>query len=627
MTKRVRKSDSPVKARETRSKRARATSKAQSKASRRSAIEKTRIRIRFAALCFCLPFVALTARASYLALFEERSLSLARTQTSAESKIPAIRGSVLDRHGSELVVSIEIPSFYIEDVGNISDLRKTARDISSLLGEKQSPLFKRLSNARKHVFIKRWATPDIARAFYEAKIPGVKMMFEQGRTYPFGELGAQVLGFTDLSGKGTRGIERLEDHWLRGKAQKVSIERDAKRRAFVPGRLRQELALGGDLTLTLDAAAQASVENALASTVLESKALGGIAVLMEPQDGSIIALAEYPSFNPNEFRNGASPLTRTRTWTDAFEPGSTLKPFLVAGAIQEGRIEASDEFDCEEGSYQIPGKLVKDMRSHGLLSVTDILKFSSNIGAVKIGSELGREKHHEVLSRFGFGRKTGAGLPGESAGMLRNWKRWKTVDHATISYGYGINVTALQLAAAISTFANQGVWREPRFIAARRLPGKRWKQEPMGLARRVIEPEVALAVVEMLKSVVETGGTGKLATVPGAQVAGKTGTALKFDKSKGQHRDDQQIAWFTGFATIGEESLVSVVMIDNPQGKARTGGSVAAPLFSTIISDEFSRRGHSYSAQQKAQRNVQAQEPRSSEITSLNTADSSSANF
>ena len=592
--KRIRKNNSVVRARETRSKRIRSVSKAKPKSSRKSAIEKTKARIRLTAACVFLPFIALAFRASYLSFFEERSTSRGKTQTLASSKLEAERGSVLDRHGSELVVSVKSPTIQV-DVAEISDRRRFSEKLSSLLKEESNQILERLSKTKRVVLIKRWVEDDLAQAVRDANLPGVTVMHEPRRKYPFGELGAQVLGFTNIDGKGKRGIERLEDHWLRGKAQSVSFERDGKRRALVQGRVRRELALGGDISLTLDAGSQANVEKALATKIQETNALGGIAILMEPSNGSIVAMAEYPSFNPNEFRKVDYPLTRARAWTDAFEPGSTLKPFLVAGAFQEGAIEDSEAFDCEQGEKQIPGKLIKDSTAHGFLSVTDILRFSSNIGAAKIGFKLGAQKHFKTLERFGFGKKTGAGLPDESAGLLRHWRNWKESDHASISHGNGVNVTPLQLAVATGVLANRGVWREPRFIKARRRPGEDWRQEPMGAAKRIIQPEIAERVVDMLEAVVE-GGTGQQANIPGAKVAGKTGTAQKYDAAEKRYSDNSQIAWFIGFATIEKDTLVSIIMIDDPQGELRSGGSVAAPLFATIVSDEFSRRGHNQEA-------------------------------
>jgi cell division protein FtsI (penicillin-binding protein 3) len=565
---------------------------AEPKGQRRSALARTRARIRIASLAFGLVFLGLGVRASHLALFEDRGAARGKAQSAGLIALPPARGSILDRNGAELVVSIEAPSVYAH-IADIEDPGNTARRLSPILGVKRSLLDRRLARARGFVFLKRWADPKVADRVAAADLPGVGITHEPRRRYPLGDLGAHLLGFANIDGHGVRGVERLEDHWLRGERQVVAVERDARRRALAPARLRPELAMGGDIALTLDSATQANVERALAEKVLETRAKGGVAILLDPRDGAILALAEYPSFDPNRFRNIPFSSTRPRSWADALEPGSTLKPFLVAGALESGAVGPRQSIDCEKGVFRVPGKTLRDLRPLGVIPIADVLRFSSNIGAVKIGFALGAERHHATLRAFGFGKRTGSGLPGESAGLLRDWEDWRTLDHATISFGHGVSVTALQLAAATGSLANGGVLREPRLVSARKRLSEDWRDEPIGLTRRSVSPEVAERVLAMLATVVEPGGTGARAAVPGAFVAGKTGTAQKFDAAEGRYQSDRHLAWFIGVAIAAEETFVSVIMIDEPRGKARTGGSAAAPLFARIVGEELNRRGYS----------------------------------
>jgi cell division protein FtsI (penicillin-binding protein 3) len=505
--------------------------------------------------------------------------------------IPAARGSVFDRNGAALVVSVRAPSVFAHPA-LIQDADAAAARLAPVLNQPAPRLRKRLARGGGFVFLARWVSEETSRRVAALSIPGVGITDEPRRRYPLGELAAQVLGFSNIDGDGVRGVERLEDHWLRGDRQTVAVERDAKRRALAPGRLAPELGTGGDIALTLDAGTQAHVERALERVVESSRARGGIAVLIDPRTGDILALAERPTFNPNRFRDVPFRATRARSWADALEPGSTLKPFLVAAAIESGVISEESEIDCGKGSYRLPGKTLRDARAMGMLSISDVLRFSSNIGAAKIGFALGAEQHYASLRAFGFGEKTGSGLPGESAGLLRNWRDWRAVDHATISFGHGVSVTALQLASAMGALAHAGVWREPRLVAARKRDDGSWQEEPPGLSRRSTSPEASSAVSAMLAAAVGPGGTGASAAVAGAAIAGKTGTAQKFDAKRGRYADDRHLAWFAGTARVEDHQLVGVIMLDEPKGRAHTGGAIAAPLFAEIIEREFLRRGY-----------------------------------
>ena len=335
------------------------------------------------------------------------------------------------------------------------------------------------------------------------------------------------------------------------------------------------------MALTLDAAIQAEAEQALADGVAAAQARGGVVVSLDPATGDILALAEYPPFDPNAFRTTPFESTRARAFLDAVEPGSTMKPFVVAAALEKGVLRETDLIDCEGGSWHVPGKTIRDFHPHGVLDVEGVIRVSSNIGAAKIGYAVGPQFHYDVLRRLGFGSRTGTGFPDESAGLLRPWARWRPVDHATISFGQGISVTPLQLAGAFGALANGGVWQAPRLVAARRAPGGRLEAVPVAPGRRAVRPEVAETVLHMMESVVGTEGTGRRAALRGVRVAGKTGTAQKIDPATGLYSQRSYLGWFVGIAPVEDPKLVIAVMIDEPKG-VRVGGVVAAPIFARV---------------------------------------------
>jgi cell division protein FtsI (penicillin-binding protein 3) len=384
------------------------------------------------------------------------------------------------------------------------------------------------------------------------------VLHEPRRTYPQKQLAAQIVGFANIDGVGVRGIEQQEDDWLRGTARWLPAERDARGRLLISGGGQQWSTAGGDIALTLDATLQAEAEAALREAVEQTGAQGGVAISMDPHSGDILALAEVPAFDPNHFRSLEYKGTRSRAFLDAAEPGSTLKAFLVAAALEKRAVTGEDRFDCENGSFRVPGKTIRDAHPHGVLSTAEILRVSSNIGATKIARALGAHAYHEMLRRFGFGASTQSGFPDESAGVLRPWRRWTDVDHATIAFGQGVNVTAIQLAAATAALANGGHWVRPRLVAARRAADGSWRPTEPERVRRVVSPETAAAVMAMLERSAGPEGTGRRAALRGVRIAGKTGTAQKFDRESGRYAQDRFRAWFIGTAPADEPKLVIV---------------------------------------------------------------------
>jgi cell division protein FtsI (penicillin-binding protein 3) len=497
---------------------------------------------------------------------------------------------IVDRSGAALAVTTSAPSVYaIPPV--ITDIEGTTREVARALGTDAASVRERVESKTPFVYVRRWVGREQADAVEALGLPGVGIVHEPRRTYPHRELAGRVLGFANIDGMGARGIEQQEDSWLRGKTRKIAVERDANRRLLVANGLDPRSAVGGDVALTLDATLQAEIDASLAETVTATGARRGTVVSMDPRTGDILALSEYPGFDPNAFRTTRYAATRSHAFLDAMEPGSVLKPFVIAAALQHGAVSKDEEIDCGEGSYRIPGKTLRDSRPFGVLDVAGVLRVSSNIGAVKIGFAVGPEAQHETLRGFGFGARTGSGFPDESAGLLRSWRDWQPVDHATISYGQGIGVTAIQLASATAALANGGLWMQPRLVAARREPGESWQTIDRAPGQRAVRTEVANSVLRMMEETVSDEGTGRRASLKDVRVAGKTGTAQKLDAATGTYSTESYLAWFAGVAPADDPRIVIVVMLDEPAGQAHSGGATAAPLFARIAVGQLARHG------------------------------------
>ncbi len=547
-------------------------------------------RVRVAASALGIVLLLLAARATQLAVLDQRGADRGDSQARAVLRVAAARGEILDRRERTLALTMPAPSIFAAP-REIEDTDGVVRALAPILGVPAERLEKRLRRRSAFVYLARWVGEEQAAAVRALDLPGLGSVEEPRRVYPLGALAGPVLGFSNIDGAGVRGVEQSEDAWLRGRPRRLAAERDARRRLLATGGVDPRSAAGGDVALTLDAAFQADAEQALAEAVAAHGAVGGSIVSLDPRTGELLAIAQQPAFDPNRFREVAYVDTRSRALLDAVEPGSTLKPFLVAAALEAGVIGPSEVIDCGEGWLRVPGKTIRDLRAHGELDVAGVLRVSSNVGAVKIGYRLGAESHHEMLRRFGFGAPTGSGFPDESAGLLRAAHRWRPVDHANVAFGQGISVTPLQLAAALGALADDGLWRVPRLVAARREPGGDWQPVEAPPPRRVMRGEVAAAVLGMLEQAAGPEGTGRRAALRGVPVAGKTGTAQKLDPETGRYSDERYLAWFAGAVPADDPRLVVVVMLDEPRGEAHTGGAVAAPVFARVAAAQLARLG------------------------------------
>jgi cell division protein FtsI (penicillin-binding protein 3) len=548
------------------------------------------VRVRIVGVLLVFAFLLLGARAAHLSLVETRGHDLAPRQALAVLHLAPARGAITDRSGSELALTVPAPSVYAVP-RQVADVHGAARALAPILKMEPRALAARLSLGGGFVYVARWIDRKQAAAVEALALPGIGLISEPRRTYPQGALAGRLVGFANIDGLGVRGIEQSQDEWLAGHAEAIAVQRDARGRFLAYAGHDPRRSAGGDVALTLDAALQAEAEAALADTVTATGAQGGFLIALDPGSSDVLALAEAPAFDPNNFRRAKYAGTRQRVFTDAFEPGSTFKTFLIASALERGGIRASDHFDCENGRWRVPGKTLRDTHEYGVLDVAGVLQVSSNICSAKIGYALGAKDHFEMLRAFGFGSKTGSGFPDESPGLLRSWKRWRPVDHATVSFGQGVSVTPMQLAAATAALANGGILRAPRLILARRRPGGVWEPEPPSEGRRVVREEVAAQVREMLAGVVHAEGTAVRASLDGVRAGGKTGTAQPLDPVTKRYRSDRYIGWFIGLAPIEAPRVAVVAMVDEPRGIAHTGGSTAAPLFARTAAAALARQG------------------------------------
>jgi cell division protein FtsI (penicillin-binding protein 3) len=557
---------------------------------RASDVRLTARRLAVAQAVLLLAFFALAARAAHLTLFDERGWILGEKQRHAVLTLAPERGAIFDRDGHELALSVEAPSVYALPAA-LADPESAAQQLAPLLGRRPADLAARLRGHRSFVFLERWVSAERAAGVRALGLPGVGIVQEPRRVYPLGDLSAQLVGFANIDGRGVRGIEQQEDGWLRGAALRLPVERDGSGDLLVNRGDEHWSTAGGDVALTLDAAMQSEAMLALREALEATGARRGIVVSMDPATGDVLALAEAPSFDPNRFRELIYADTRSRTFLDAIEPGSTLKTFLIAAALENGTLTPEDVFDCENGTFELPGKTIRDHKPYGSLRPAEILRVSSNIGAVKIAFSVGLRAHVEMLRRFGFGASTGSGFPDESAGLLRSAQRWRPVEQAALAFGQGLSVTPIQLVAAMATLANRGQWMRPRLVAARRAPRSPWQHTRPERGQRVVAPQTAATVIEMLETVTGPGGTGRRAALRGVRVAGKTGTAQEFDEELGQYSDDRHIAWFIGAVPADAPRLALAVALEEPRRPAHTGGAAAAPLFARVAAAQLARLG------------------------------------
>ncbi|MCM0080212.1 transpeptidase family protein [Geomonas sp. Red32] len=540
-----------------------------------------RVRMRSVAALFVVFFVLTAGRALFLQVLQKDKLvKLAEKQHQRIVQLTPGRGAIFDRNNAPLAVSLEMDSCYAE-TREMENLPDEAAKLAPILGIPQPELEAKLKASRNFVWLARRIPPEQAKKIRDLDLDGIGFVKETKRYYPNSEVAAAVVGFTGLDPTGLEGIEKKYDSTILGNTGYLVTERDALGRDIDLKKGKQG-SKGSNVVLTLDKNIQYIAEKELTKAVEKNGAKSGIAIVMEPDTGRVLAMANYPTFNPNAFSKYGQDALRNRAISDSFEPGSTFKIFLVASALESHVIRAGDAFNCENGSWAFAGKTIHDTHSYGALSVAQVLKFSSNIGAAKIGGRLGSQRLYDALTAFGFGERSEIDLPGEAAGMLRPQAKWYPIDLATISFGQGVTATALQITTAVSAVANGGNLMKPYLVdRITNEDGEVLKQFGPQLKRKVISPSTAKTVAHMLEGVVNEGGTGTAAQVDGYSVAGKTGTAQKVDHASHAYSAKKRTASFVGFVPVDNPKLTILVVVDEPT-TSPYGGVVAAPAFSAI---------------------------------------------
>ncbi len=550
-----------------------------------------RFRMSVVAAVLMAMFCAVIARVYYLQTVENEHLNeKGNVQTHKSIKLKAKRGSILDRNGVELAVSVESPSIAVRP-RLIEDKDAMAKKLAEILEISPERVRKRLDSKSRFVWLKRQASPRAGELAKALDHKGVEVHLEAKRFYPLKERAGQLVGFTNIDGVGLEGLERAFESQIAGGEYRLEGVRDARGRTILSDDMPEfDRFEGNSIVLTIDERIQRVAEEALAEQVKEHEAKGGYAVALDPKTGEVLALANTPSFDPNHFNTATADDWRMRVVTDTFEPGSVFKPFVLAAALQENATELHTLYDCEMGRIRIGRYTIGDSHPIGMASAAQIIQESSNIGAYKLAQTIGREKLYQYLKSFGFGSTTGVGLRGEQPGVVWPPDRWAEVSFANIAFGQGVTATPLQVANATAAIANGGMLMEPRVV--KKIIDKEGnvvEETTPTLKRRIITPETARDTAWAMSLVTRKGGTGTNAAMEHYTVAGKTGTAQKVNPETRRY-DNLWLGSFVGFVPAEDPAVVVAVMIDEPRGRG-FGGVVAAPAFLKIANEALKVKG------------------------------------
>ena len=545
--------------------------------------KKTKIKIYLVLILFIIGFGIVWEKIYNIQILQHgKFLNLSNRQYYRTLSPMPVRGTIYDRAGRELAVSVEADSVYANPF-ELDDPYKTANIISQTLKVDSSRLIREFNKEKGFIWIKRKVTPDEAEAVESLNIKGIGFLKEGKRFYPKKDLAGSMIGFVGIDNHGLSGVEYFYDGQLMINPDRLVIEKDAFGRSInFADDYEKSIEKGYDLKLTIDEVIQYITEKELAGQVSKYSAKGGTAIVMDPYTGEILAMADQPQFNPNSFSQYKERDWRNRGVTDSFEPGSTFKLLLAAAAIEEKIANQNDIFFCENGEYDIAGTVIHEAKEHKYrwLTLRDIIVKSSNIGAIKVAQRLGAKTFYDYILKFGIGAKTNINLPGESTGKVRDIKEWSGVSLASISFGQEISVTPIQLITAVSAIANGGILMKPYIIKAVERDGIAVDEFKPEVVRRVISEKTSRELSEILEYAVKYG-TGQNAIIKGYDVAGKTGTAQKASPDKKGYSEDKFISSFIGYVPSRNPRIVILVIIDEPEGVA-WGGEVAAPAFREI---------------------------------------------
>jgi cell division protein FtsI (penicillin-binding protein 3) len=541
-------------------------------------------RARFVLALLGLAFGVLAARSVYLqALNADFLLEKGDARYSRVIDVPATRGRVLDRNGDALAVSTPVKSIWAIP-SDVELSREQRRKLSALLNIDSAELAKKLASSKDFVYLKRQVPPDTALAIATLAIPGIYQHPEYRRYYPGGEVTAHVLGFTGVDDSGQEGVELAHEATLGGKPGSRRVIKDRLGHIVEDVESIRSAQDGVDLQLSIDGKLQSLAYSALKSAVEANRAKAGGIIVIDVRSGEILALANVPSFNPNNRTKLTGAQLRNRVITDLFEPGSTLKPFTIALALESGKVGPATRISTAPGTLAIGGYTIRDVHPAATMTVSQIVQKSSNVGAAKLALAMPRESMWDLFHRVGFGTAPALGFPGAAAGKLHPYKTWKPVEQATMAYGHGISLSLVQLARGYLMFARDGELVPLSLVKTGAVAG----------GEKVISTETARAVRAMLELAVQPGGTAPRARIPGWRVAGKTGTAHK--QENGGYAADKYLASFVGLAPVTEPRLVIAVMIDEPAAGHYYGGAVAAPVFAQVMQGALRLMGVAHDA-------------------------------
>ena len=526
--------------------------------------------------------LAVSGRLVYLQLFRHSEyLIRASRQQRRTLDITPKRGAIYDRNMRPLAMSVPVQSAFAIPT-EVKDVPMAARLLSGVLGAPQEYVQEKLESGSTFVWIQRKLPPEKVQSIKALNLTGIYFQEENQRYYPKRDMAAHVLGFVDVDEKGLGGIEHEYDGLIRSKGEKIVVMADARQRWFDGGEVQRDQ--GVNVILTIDEKIQYIAERELSAAIERTHAPAGTVIVQDPNSGAILALANWPKFNPNAAVDVPPEARMDRAVSAIYEPGSTFKLVTLAAAMDQNLIRSGDVFDCGNGAVVVAGHTIHDHKKYGMLTVSEILANSSDVGAIKIALRLGSPKFYEYIKGFGFGSFTGIDLPGESRGKLRRYEHWGSYSIGSISMGQEVGVTPLQMISAVSVIANGGLLYKPHAVQEMRrgdeilvLDGPSASAEP----RRVIRPETAAAMRRMMEGVI-LQGTGKKARLDGWTAAGKTGTAQKIDPATGRYSRSNVIASFTGFAPINNPAVTILVSIDSPAGYPHDGATVSAPVFKSI---------------------------------------------
>ena len=529
-------------------------------------------RSRMVGLLLMVAFLLLLLRAFYLQVINNDFLQeKGDSRYLRDIEISASRGKVTDRHGDMLAVSTPMRSIWAIPADARSMNAEQKRQLAALVELKPRELDARLASEKTFVFLQRQVPPQVAEQVRALKLPGVHQEKEYRRYYPSGEMTAHLVGFTGVDDKGLEGVELAFQQSLRGQPGARTVIRDRRGNIIEDVGATRPPRDGSDIALAIDAKIQYLAYSHLKATVAEHEAKGGGIIVLDTRTGEVLALANWPTYNPNNRAKLSGEQLRNRAVTDTFEPGSTLKPFTVALGLEQGKYRYDSLIDCGSGRITVGRSVISDTHANGELTVAQVIQKSSNVGTTKIALSLPRESMWEMFDSLGLGRQPALGFPGEAAGRVRPWKNWRPIEQATMSYGHGISLSLIQLARAYSVFARDGDLVPVSLLRV---------DAPVVRGTPVFSAQTAREMRAMLELVVQPGGTAPKAAVPGYRVGGKTGTAHKLE---GGVYANKYIASFVGIGPISDPRLIVAVMIDEPSGKQYYGGQIAGPAFAQVM--------------------------------------------